>query len=320
MVPGQLPETASLSLHKMKFTGKDFEQLLDLQVGPAARNEIDSLELEYSFLSREEEIDAVMTIVQELFRDNLVFASKEREPAWEQGWGENLREYSKSQKVESLLPKYFGRSQINRLGQRFIRGSTPDFEVKILRCLQSWLFEEYLSSFESVYEFGCGTGHNLLFLRKFNSSANLTGLDWVESSQSLISLVSEKTEDPKLTGAKFNYFEPDTSFKLTPGSAVLTVASLEQIGSEFRPFLDYLMENQPKLVVHIEPFQDLLDPYNFMDNLSIQYMRKRKYISGYCEAVLELEYQGKARVHLYRRSFIGSHFLDGYTILIWSAV
>lgn len=318
MVFDQLSKSSSLARSDMNFTAQDFEQLLGLQVGPTARNEIESLELEYSYLTPDEEIQAVMTIVRELFRDDLVYASRDREPAWEQGWGENLEEYSNSPSVESLLPKYFGRSPINRLGQKFIKGTMPDFEVKILRCLQSWIFEKYLSTFESIYEFGCGTGHNLLFLRKFNESANLTGLDWVESSQSLISLISRETEDSKLSGVKFNYFAPDTSFRLQPDSAVFTVASLEQIGNDFHPFLDYLVQNRPKLVVHIEPFQDLLDPYNFMDNLSIQYMRKRKYINGYCEAILDLERQGKAQVHLYQRSFIGSHFIDGYTILIWS--
>ena len=80
------------------------------------------------------------------------------------------------------------------------------------------------------------------------------------------------------------------------------------------------MSSRPKLVVHIEPFEDLLDPYNLLDNLSVQYMRKRGYINGYCEYVQSLESQGKATIHKFQRSFIGSRFIDGYTVFVWSPV
>ncbi len=78
------------------------------------------------------------------------------------------------------------------------------------------------------------------------------------------------------------------------------------------------MSNKPELVVHIEPFEDLLDPFFLLDNLSIQYMRKRNYINGYVEHIQNLEKEGKAKIHRYQRSYIGSKHIDGYTVLIWS--
>lgn len=302
----------------MKFTSKDFERILSVKLGVRASREIDSLALEYDELPRARELEEIKRLIDDIFLVDLVAASRKREPEWEDGWTQNLRDYKEHSMPRDLVPKYFGKYPVNRLSQKLVSSDVEDFELKMLRSLQAWIFDEYLSNFPSVYEFGCGTGHNLLFLRKFNVAANLIGLDWVDSSQALISLICKQTNDSKLSGQKFDYFNPNNELILNPDSAVFTVASLEQIGSEYLPFVDFIMSSKPKLVVHIEPFEDLLDSYNILDNLSIQYMRKRGYINGYCEYIQNLESQGKARIHRFQRSFIGSRFIDGYTVMIWS--
>ena len=302
----------------MKFTSEVFEQILGVRLSRRASSEINSFGIDYDELRQDQELKEVKLLVDEIFRLDLVSASRKRMPDWEDGWGQNLRDFEKDFLPENLFPKYFGKYPINRLNQKLVLSNTEHFELKMLRSLQTWIFDEYLSDFDSIYEFGCGTGHNLIFLRKFNAFAKLTGLDWVESSQALITLIGKQAQDTKLFGQKFDYFNPNSDLVLEENSAVFTVASLEQIGSEFLPFVNFLFRNQPKLIVHIEPFEDLLDPYNLLDNLSIQYMRKRGYINGYCEYIQDLESQGKAKIHKFQRSFIGSRFIDGYTILIWS--
>jgi hypothetical protein len=112
----------------------------------------------------------------------------------------------------------------------------------------------------------------------------------------------------------FDMFLPDLNFSLKPNSAVVTVASLEQLGTGFEKFVHYVVEQKPDIVVHIEPFQDLLNPDNLLDYLSLQYMKKRNYIDGY---VQYLQSSGKAEIIMYERSYIGSLFVDGYTILVW---
>ena len=78
------------------------------------------------------------------------------------------------------------------------------------------------------------------------------------------------------------------------------------------------MENKPEIVVHVEPFRDLLDEQNPVDLASIKYMKQRNYIDGYCEAIFKLQRNNEAQVHLFERTFIGSKYVDGYTILVWS--
>ena len=188
----------------------------------------------------------------------------------------------------------------------------------MLRAIEARVFADYLIKHKNIYEFGCGTGHNLLFLRKINPDCTLVGLDWAKSSQETLSLLSRTLMDEKIYGKNFDYFSPDFDFKLKPSAAVFTIASLEQIGDRHGLFIDYLMENKPEIVVHVEPFRDLLDEQNPVDLASIKYMKQRNYIDGYCEAIFKLQRNNEAQVHLFERTFIGSKYVDGYTILVWS--
>ena len=98
---------------------------------------------------------------------------------------------------------------------------------------------------------------------------------------------------------------------------MLTVAALEQTGTRYERFLRYLIKQKPKIVIHIEPIPELLDPDNLIDYLSIKYMEKRKYLSGYLTHLKELEKQGKIKILEARRSGIGSQYIDGYSIIAW---
>lgn len=302
----------------MRFTYRDFEELWGVSLGAVAIDEIAQLEYEYEALDNSDEKALIAEIQEEILQKKFVKAGQLREASWEKGWDENLQEYIKSKNIDDLIPKYFGKSTINRLGQHFIRATSKNFDLNMLRAIEARLFTEYLSEQKNIYEFGCGTGHNLLFLRKINSDCALFGLDWARSSQETLRLLSQTLADEKINGKNFDYFSPDFDFKLKPSSAVFTVASLEQIGNSHGPFIDYLMKNNPSIVVHIEPFRDLLDDQNPVDLTSIEYMKHRNYIEGYCESIYELQRNSKAKVHLFERTFIGSKYVDGYTILVWS--
>ena len=302
----------------MKLSFRDFEKLWGTSLTPTAINEIEQLDFEYEPMDISDENTLIAEIREEIRQNKFVKAGQSREASWEKGWNENLQNFIKSKDIDDLIPKYFGKSAINRLGQHFIRAKNQNFDLNMLRAIEARVFTEYLREQKNIYEFGCGTGHNLLFLRKINSVCSLVGLDWAHSSQETLSLLSQTLEDENIHGKNFDYFSPDSNFKLKPSSAVFTVASLEQIGNRHQPFIGYLMENKPAIVVHIEPFRDLLDEQNPVDLTSIEYMKQRNYIEGYCEAIFELQREGKAQVHSFERTFIGSKYVDGYTILVWS--
>lgn len=277
----------------------------------------------FNFLARkvsaQERDKILLKIMKTLLDPKLIKAGKHRQAQWEKGWSENLELYSRNGE-KSLIPRYFGKYDVVRWNQQFLNPVSLNFEYNMLATVQYWLFDKYLRLSNSIYEFGSGTGHNLLRVREVNPSAEIWGLDWARPSQEIIQKMSSEKADPNLFAQNFDFFNPDTNFKLNKKSAIFTVAALEQIGDKFQPFIDYLLENKPEICIHIEPIAELLDPNNLMDFLSIQYFKKRNYLSGYLSKLQQLEKMGKIKVHKAQRSFIGSLYIEGYSIIAWSPI
>ena len=100
----------------------------------------------------------------------------------------------------------------------------------------------------------------------------------------------------------------------------LTVASLEQTHKNFSKFLDFILKSKPELIINIEPIGEFLDSNNLLDLLSLKYFEKRNYLSGFYGALKALEEQGLIKIHDARRSYLGSLFIDGYSIIVWSPI
>ena len=259
--------------------------------------------MKYQILNKKEQDQVIIEILDTLLDPSLPFSGKHRREQWEKGWGENL-------KAGDHTPRYYGKYKVNRINQKFVIGSTKNFEQKMLYSIIDELAYKYLTNKQDVYEFGCGTGHNLLRIKKINRKATLHGFDWVESSNKLVRKLGFHAE-------QFDFFEPNNKIKLAPNAGVYTVAALEQVGTRFERFLKYLIKQKPSVIVNIEPMPEFLDPTNLLDYLSIKYMKKRKYLNGYYDALLRLESEGKIEILESRRSGVGSKFIDGYSIVVW---
>ena len=61
-------------------------------------------------------------------------------------------------------------------------------------------------------------------------------------------------------------------------------------------------------------------PGNLVDYLSILYFKKRNYLSGFLLKLRELEEAGKIKIHMAKRTFIGSLYIEGYSVIAWSPV
>lgn len=256
----------------------------------------------YRPLTKQEEETAIIQILNTLLDDSVPFSGPHRHKQWEKGWGENFKEHT-------VTPHYFGKYPINRLNGRFVEALHPDYEVEMLYTIVDKLAKKYLSKAEHIYEFGCGTGHNLMRISLHNQFAELHGLDWAKSSQAILFKNG-------IDAANFDFFKP-SKYKLEPNSAVYTVAALEQTGTKYKEFVKYLLRNKPSVIVHIEPIPELLDPTKLLDYLSIKYMEKRKYLSGYLDYLISLAVESKIEIIEAHRSGIGSLFIDGYSIIVW---
>jgi trans-aconitate methyltransferase len=296
-----------------------FEKIFNARLRPCVKKRINKYNFTYRETTPQEQLSCIQEILNVLLEVKLPKAGKRRFLQWEKGWGQNLKELSRYSRFnQAVIPHYFGKYKFVRINRKLIRPLSKNFEYHSLAVILDWLFDRYLKRAKTVYEFGCGTGHHLFHLRQINPSAKLWGLDWTSSSQKIIRNVAQRNSDLKLFARIFDFFRPDYGFKLDQGACVYTVASLEQVGFEFKKFVDYLLKNKPKLCVHVEPVAELLDERNLWDYFSIKYIEKRNYLRGFLTYLRQLEKQGKIRVLKARRTYIGSLFIEGYSVIIWT--
>jgi len=258
--------------------------------------------MKYRKLTAEEYEQALIQIMEILLDKSVPYSGKHRKKQWEKGWAENLES-------GDATPRYFGKYKVNRLNGEFVIGLEKNYERDMLYSLVDKYAKKYLRTQPAIYEFGCGTGHNMWRVIKFNPTAIYFGCDWAKSSNDMINAQG-------FTGIHFDFFNPP-KMKMVKGAGVYTVAALEQTGTNYKKFVSYLLRNKPDVVVHIEPIPELLDSRKLLDYLSIQYMSKRKYLKGYLTYLESLERKGKLKIIEKKRSGIGSFLIDGYSIIVW---
>ena len=150
---------------------------------------------------------------------------------------------------------------------------------------------------------------------------NFYATDWVESSQEIMGHINSQKRklgfgSHAFCAKKFDFFKPDHSFEIQPGSVAMTFGGLEQLGSNFQEVLKYfLLQNDVKFV-HFEPFVELYDRTNLFGELGYRYASERNYLSGYYNALKALEAEGKITVSR-EVCLLGSAFHDGWIHIDW---
>jgi SAM-dependent methyltransferase len=302
----------------MRLTPLDFEAVFGDPLGEAARKRIEEYGFRYAALGKEDHERWVHQIVAEIETSKPSVAGENRLSEWEDGWAENLEAFKKKPDAVSLIPRYFYKDKVNRWRGELICPLDDLFEYHALIEIEDWLFRKYLGEVDHIYEFGCGTGHNLLRARYANSNANLWGLDWTGTSWEIIREMVKSGILHAARGARFDFFNPDAERTLDKNSGVYTVAALEQVGTRFEPFVEYLIAQRPVVCVHIEPIAELLDDSVLLDRLTLAYMKKRNYLSGFLPYLQEQEKKGRVVIHWAQRTHIGGLFTESNSVVVWS--
>jgi hypothetical protein len=301
----------------MKITIQDIEQVVGFPISDSCKILINEFDLTYRELTQQERDAVILNIINTL-NDDIEYVGKHRLEKWENGWYENLELLKQEKKVNSLVPKYFGKYNIARWKGDFIKCETEYFDYKLHIILVDAILHHYVgNNYSSLYEFGCGPVYHLLRFGNFNPNINLIGLDWAVASQNIIKEINKLGINNKITGHNFDYFNPDYNVNIAENSAIFTCASLEQIGENYKEFVDYLIFKQPDLCIHFEPSSELLNENSLVDKLSILYFNKRKYLKGYLTYLKQLEKENKIEIINTQRLQGGSYFIEGYPVIIW---
>lgn len=280
---------------------------------------INNTDFGYTSLNKQEEEELNLNILNRLDSSEFTKSGPQKKAIWEKGWSENLSEFRKNKySLDKLVPKFVRNKAVKRLCGKYIMPSNPSFETDFVTVLRNVIFKKYFHNVERIFEFGCGTGLNLVALAKQYPKKKLYGLDWSESSCEIINQIA-KEKKIDVSSILFDLFDPKYSVDVAHNDGVLTIGTLEQLGNNFTPFLDYLLTKGPRICINIETMNEIYSNNTLTDYVALKYTKERNYLWGFLTALQELERQNRVEIISLKRVF-GPQFHEGYSFVVWRPI
>ena len=252
----------------------------------------------------------ILQILKRIDADTQVVGAPERAEAWERGWSEARQKFRNKPVAESLIPAFIHVDQPVRWKQEFYQPDAEQNELTHVRMMQDWI-GNHLEDCASIYEFGCGTGFNLVALAQRLQNTFVYGFDFSPAAVDLVNQAGWALQLP-IVAYYCDMLAPKLALQHNCG--VFTFGAIEQLAGKFVPFIEYLLANKPKIIVHVEPCIELLDENNLVDYLAIMFMKKRGYTSG---LLPWLQNDPRVEVIAVERPGFGSLMIDSYNLIVW---
>ena len=303
-----------------KLTIRDFAKLFGADqksIPKECGDLIDKFDFRYRKINQSERDQIILSVLRRLDSGELSKSGKKNKIRWERGWSENLENFTKNNyDISRLVPLYLKPNQPMRFCGDYIMPLDSRFEVNWYTIFRIWFFSEYLKDSSFIYEFGCGTGYNLPILAKLYPEKKLHGLDWVEASRDIVNKLA-KRYNWNMEGRLFDMFSPDEKLIIKDNGAILTMDALEQLGENYKIFLDYLLKKFPLICAHMEPLVELYDQDNLFDYLAIKFHKKRGYLGNFLTSLKKMESENKIRIIKIKKVALGNLYHDAYCFVVW---
>jgi hypothetical protein len=268
---------------------------------------------ELSAAESEELMEAIDKKIDEGFSQ----VGSHRAEIWESAWADVKTSFLLADmNPKALNPNFIGGFDYLRYEGRYIKPEVREFELSYFEVFRDWLFSKYASRFDAVYEFGSGSGFNLIELSSKFPEKELVGLDWSESAVQILNEYGRRM-DLRIRGSKFDFFNPDETLSFPSNTLVMTFCAFEQVGTRFDAMLDFLLSKRPRLVIQMEPTVEFYDTRCRFDQLAIKYHNSRGYLSGYHARLSELARDEKIKYVRSKRLNFGSAYNECYSLHIW---
>ena len=254
--------------------------------------------------------DLILRILKRIESDTQIVGAPDRAEVWERGWAEVMAKFRGNPIKESLIPAFIHQTQPVRWRQEFCTPTVDMNELDHVRYIQT-LLADFLKDCDPIAEFGCGTGYNLVALAECFPIKYFCGYDF---AQSAVDLVHQAAWAMQLNINSEQYDMKHPRGVLAEGTGVFTFGAIEQLAGEFKPFMEWLISQKPRIVIHVEPMIELLDENNLVDYLAIMFMKKRGYTSG---LLPWLQNDPRIEVFHVERTGFGSLMIEGYNIVCW---
>ena len=290
---------------------------LNLESGKSSLKQF-NFDTSYRSLSVEE-LDHLLLEILEKIDQGFSVSGQKRATDWEKGWSENRNLFEESEfNTGNLKPKYYRPNNFFRWEGKYIYSENSNLEFEIFEILREIIFHEFLLPTDTVFEFGCGSAHNLVALSKKFPNASLIGCDWASSAIEILNAL-EKESGLNIEGKLFDFFDPDLKLNVPADSVFVTIGGLEQVGENFDNFLEFALSKDPRLCIHIEPISEFYDTsvHGLTDYLALKFHKSRNYLKGFLTALQILEKDGSIRIIKSKRFPFGGKFHEGWSVIVW---
>ena len=265
------------------------------------------------------ELDHLLLEILEKIDTGFSVSGKKRVTDWEKGWSENRNIFQESAfNTGNLKPKYYRPNNIFRWEGSYVYSKNSNLEYEIFEILREIIFHEFLLPSDTIFEFGCGSAHNLVALSKKFPHTRLIGCDWANAAIEILDAL-RKESGLNIEGKLFDFFAPDFDLSVPVGSVFLTIGGLEQVGENFDKFLEFSLSKSPRLCIHIEPISEFYDSKlnGLTDYLALKFHRSRNYLKGFLTALKILEKEDRIKIVKSKRFPFGGKFHEGWSVIVW---
>lgn len=304
-------------------TEKDFARSFGTPVealSAPARQLINDRDFRFEVIAGSEKDALVLDVLKRIEGDQQIVGSSGRHERWESGWAEALAAFEDSGgDLSQLVPKFIRPNQPIRLFGEYVKPANPNFERDFFEVYRRWIFETYLADVDPICEFGCGTGFNLVELAKLYPDKRLYGFDFAKPSCDLVNKIA-KTHEVSVSGHLFDMRAPDAGVNVSSSGGILTIGAIEQLAGDFEKLLDFFLEKNAAIFVHVEPTIELYEDSELSDYLAMRFHKKRRYTQGYLTRLRELEKAGRIELLKVQRPYFGSLFMEGYSLIVWRPI
>jgi hypothetical protein len=246
--------------------------------------------------------------------------NKKLEIDWQDDWFSVLQNLETNNENVKLIirPKWFRESAFVNIQNCLSLTKTPyvDWEYQLIT--RQMLFYTHLKDIENICEFGSGSGANFYLINEILQDKSFILSDISVTSLKIIEELKRKLNRNNLTYSNID-IEQDIDLQLPDNTAVITTSVLEQIGDNYKNFINFILKEKPQIVINVEPIVELLDSKNGFDNVMNLYCEKRKYLAGYLTELEKLEKQKKIKIIMKKRTMVSGTFIEN-SVLIWKVL
>ncbi len=233
---------------------------------------------------------------------------------WEMGWGENFRALLETRDLSALIPRYLTKNKIFRIMGSYYSSPNPLFELDFARIIVFHFIKKYMSNINTIIDLGSGSCHYTWWLAEKMKLKSFLALDWSKQSNKIANTIGDM--GLSVSGRNFDMYNPMPMEETNKPRALLTIGSLEQLGLDFEPILNWIQASKFQVVLNIEPIYEFYDRNELFDFLPSEYILRRNWLRGFLPRLRALQVEKKVEILEERRIF-GSLHHETYNILAW---